>query len=160
MIQVFRPSGSNSVEGVLSHLRASNEISKYVGLTFIQHSFNVENYTIRQYDGPGHMTKNWKPQALKGKAWVDIDAQSSESFCVAGILPVIKVKKTRQFYKTFRMISTGDSCSNYAWFRNAGIELFGTLREGDSSFCNMFTSAKTSKTCLFLHFVVFILVES
>ena len=136
MIQVFRPSGNNSVDGVLSHFRASNEISKYVsvfstetlqpyvptnilditnesywasvqdgdkyvGLTFIQHSFNVENYTIRQYEGSGYMTKSWKLQALKGKKWVDIDAQSSESFCVVGILPVIKVKKTRHSSSDF-----------------------------------------------------------
>ena len=116
---------------------ASSTISgdKYIGFTFSQYYFKVNQYTIKQYKGEGHMIMNWKLQGSIGKEWVDIDSQNSRDFCKDGLISTFKVNKTNDYYKSFRIFSNEVSCKGQANYRIAGIELFGTLCRGDLSRC-------------------------
>lgn len=152
----YVPNNILDISNELFYASVETTDDKYVGFTFIEHSFNVENYTIRQYKGANIITKSWKLQGLRGTKWIDIDEQSSQSYCVTGILPTFQVKKTKYYFKTFRLLNVGVSCTGANYLRNAGIELFGTLK-ARSSLCNKCTSTSVCKSYLYIYFIILLL---
>ena len=130
----------------------------YVGFNFSKHVFKPYFYKIRQYDGDGHILKNWAFQGSNdnGATWEEVDTQSNDSFCVVGFLSTFQIQLNKvKEYSSFRFIQKGESCSSEIYMRLAGIELFGELRgETVKMLC---TCRKCNKSNIQLMFFVFII---
>ena len=111
-------------------------LNLHVGFIFHHHRFVPYAYTLVQYNGDGHILKEWSLKGSlysSGEEWEEIKFNKSHEvqLCKVGPLPTYFIQQNYwKPYIRFKIENTGESCSGWDFLRVGGIEMFGELRSG------------------------------